>query len=96
MTCFTASFALSEGRHDAVDADMMSVASSVGMFSDIHTKGVSLFTTPLLSPSTTVRNRMLLSGFWSSRSFLSWWLVGAVCWALLNRLSVVNRRERLV
>ena len=58
-------------------------------------KEVSLFATPLLSPNTTARNRTL-SGFWSGRFFLSWWFVGAVCWPLLNRLSVVSRRERLV
>ena len=149
MTCSTALFALSGGRHGAVDADMMSVMSLLAPVqlpayrcrcsrvdlgvrrdssiwfsnqildtvngqtvseSDVpmtqlvqrwyvlrHShKWVSWFTTPLLSPSTTVRNRMLLLGFRSGRSFLSWWLVGAVCWSLLNRLSVVNRRERLV
>jgi hypothetical protein len=55
-------------------------------------KEVSSFATPLLSPNTTARNRTL-SGFWSGRFFLSWWFVGAVCWPLLNRLSVVSRRK---
>jgi hypothetical protein len=58
-------------------------------------KEVSLFATLLLSPNTTAR-KIMLSGFWSGRFFLSWWFVGAVCWPLLNGLSVVSMRERLV
>jgi hypothetical protein len=58
-------------------------------------KEVSLFATPLLSqiPLQGIEHYL---GYWSSRFFLSWWFVGAVCWALLNHLSVVSRRERLV
>jgi hypothetical protein len=58
-------------------------------------KEVLLFATPLLSqiPLQGIEHYL---GFWSGRFFLSWWLVGAVCWPLLNHLSVVSRRERLV
>jgi hypothetical protein len=58
-------------------------------------KEVLLFTTPLLS-QIPLQGIELYLCFWSSRFFLSWWFVGAVCWPLLNRLSVVSRRERLV
>jgi hypothetical protein len=58
-------------------------------------KEVLLFATPLLSQITLQGIEHYL-GFWSGRFFLSWWFVGAVCWPLLNRLSVVSRRERLV
>jgi hypothetical protein len=92
MTYFTASFALVDGRHDAVGADMMSVTRN--RFVHAH-KEVSLFATPLLSQIPLQGIERYL-GFWSGRFFLSWWFVGAVCWPLLNRLSVVSRRERLV
>jgi hypothetical protein len=58
-------------------------------------KEVSSFATPLLSQITLEGIECYL-GFWSGRFFLAWWFVGAVCWPLLNRLSVVSRRERLV
>jgi hypothetical protein len=58
-------------------------------------KEVLSFATPLLS-QIPLQGIELYLGFWSSRFFLSWWFVGAVCWPLLNRLSVVSRRERLV
>jgi hypothetical protein len=58
-------------------------------------KEVSSFATLLLS-QIPLQGIELYLGFWSGRSFLSWWFVGAVCWPLLNRLSVVSRRERLV
>jgi hypothetical protein len=58
-------------------------------------KEVSSFATPLLS-QIPLQGIELYLGFWSGRFFLSWWFVGAVCSPLLNRLSVVSRRERLV
>jgi hypothetical protein len=58
-------------------------------------KEVSLFATQLLSQIPLQGIERYLS-FWSGRFFLSWWFVGAVCWPLLNCLSVVSRRERLV
>jgi hypothetical protein len=58
-------------------------------------KEVSSFATPLLS-QIPLQGIELYLGFWSGRFFLSWWFVGAVCWPLLNHLSVVSRRERLV
>jgi hypothetical protein len=58
-------------------------------------KEVLSFTTPLLS-QIPLQGIELYLGFWSGRFLLSWWFVGAVCWPLLNRLSVVSRRERLV
>jgi hypothetical protein len=58
-------------------------------------KEASLFTTPLLSQIPLQGIERYL-GFWSGKFFLSWWFVGAVCWPLLNRLSVVSRRKRLV
>jgi hypothetical protein len=58
-------------------------------------KEVSLFTTLLLSQIPLQGIEHYLS-FWSGRCILSWWFVGAVCWPLLNRLSVVSRRKRLV
>jgi hypothetical protein len=58
-------------------------------------KEVSSFATPLLSQIPLQEIECYL-GFWSGRFFLSWWFVGAVCsWPLLDRLSVVSRRERL-
>jgi hypothetical protein len=53
-------------------------------------KEVWLFATPLLSQIPLQGIERYL-GFWSGRFFLSWWFVGAVCWPLLNRLSVVSR-----
>jgi hypothetical protein len=58
-------------------------------------KEVSLVATPLLS-QIPLQGIECYLGFWSGRFFLSWWFVGAVCWPLLNRLSIVSRRERLV
>jgi hypothetical protein len=58
-------------------------------------KEVSSFTTGLLF-QIPLQGIELYLGFWSGRFFLSWWFVGAVCWPLLNRLTVVSRRERLV
>jgi hypothetical protein len=56
-------------------------------------KEVSSFATLLLS-QIPLQGIELYLGFWSSRFFLSWWFVGAVCWPLLNHLSVVSRREK--
>ncbi len=57
-------------------------------------KEVLLFATPLLSQIPQLGIELYL-GFGPVDSFLSWWFVGAVCWPLLNHLSVVSRRERL-
>jgi hypothetical protein len=57
-------------------------------------KEVSSFATPLLSQIPLQGIERYL-GFWSGRFLLSLWFVGAVCWPLLNRLSVVSKRERL-
>jgi hypothetical protein len=59
-------------------------------------KEVSSFATRLLSQIPLQGIELYLGFFGPVDSLLSWWLVGAVCWPLLNHLSVVSRRERLV